>query len=85
MAILLRLLLLLAIGWFMWATLRRWLIGVETQARAGKARQQRPPLVGGKVVKCRYCEVHLPEREALLQNEEWFCSTEHAKSYLTRR
>jgi uncharacterized protein len=87
MSALFRLLLLLAIAWFIWATLRRWLVGVETRAKAASARQrpQQRPLAGGKVVKCRYCEVHLPEREALRQNEEWFCNAEHARRYLAKQ
>jgi uncharacterized protein len=87
MSALLRILFLLAIAWFIWSTLRRWIIGVETRAKtaAAQQRQQQRPLAGGKVVKCRYCEVHLPEREALRQNEEWFCNAEHARLYLTKR
>jgi uncharacterized protein len=87
MLALLRLIFLFAIGWFVWHSFRRWLIGVETRARADATQQKqaRQPLAAGKMVKCRYCELHLPEREALRQNEEWFCNAEHARLYLAKR
>ncbi|MDN6180511.1 MAG: hypothetical protein L0I84_05835 [Halomonas subglaciescola] len=32
---------------------------------------------GGQMVRCRWCDVHVPEDEALRDNAEWFCSTAH--------
>lgn len=41
--------------------------------------QQSPPPrhEGGQMVRCRWCEVHVPEDEALRDNEQWFCSSAH--------
>jgi uncharacterized protein len=84
MAILLRFIVMFAITWFAWQAFRRWVTGVQTRARASSAQTQQP-LVGGKIVKCCYCELHLPEREALRQHDKWFCCAEHAKSYRARQ
>ncbi|MDR2213688.1 MAG: hypothetical protein LBE21_08710 [Pseudomonadales bacterium] len=80
-----RLLFLLAIAWFAWLTLRRWLQGAQTQARNSAAGQTQRPPAGVKVVQCRYCSLYLPEPEAQRQNNEWFCCAEHAKLYLGKR
>ncbi|PRY63007.1 uncharacterized protein B0H98_10911 [Vreelandella songnenensis] len=32
---------------------------------------------GGQMVRCRWCEVHVPETEALRDHEQWFCSSAH--------
>ena len=37
---------------------------------------------GGKIVRCRWCEVHVPEDEALRVQEQWFCSSAHRDRFL---
>ncbi|MCA1772199.1 MAG: hypothetical protein LC677_06090 [Halomonas sp.] len=37
---------------------------------------------GGHMVRCRWCEVHLPEEEALREAEQWFCSSAHRDRFL---
>jgi len=37
---------------------------------------------GGKMVRCRWCEVHVPEDEALRDHEQWFCSSAHRDRFL---
>lgn len=37
---------------------------------------------GGKMVRCRWCEVHVPEEEALRDNAQWFCSSAHRDRFL---
>lgn len=37
---------------------------------------------GGHMVRCTYCNVHLPESDALRERGEWFCSTTHRDKYL---
>lgn len=44
--------------------------------------QQRQSLNNGRMVRCAYCRVHLPESEALRQNELWFCDTQHRDKFL---
>jgi uncharacterized protein len=79
-----RLLLLLIAAWFLYQTVRRWLMGAQPKARGAVKPQRDKPVAGGKVVKCTYCDVHLPEQEAVQQQSEWFCSAEHARLYISR-
>ncbi|RUR25681.1 hypothetical protein ELY33_17585 [Vreelandella andesensis] len=37
---------------------------------------------GGQMVRCRWCDVHVPEEEALRDNEQWFCSSAHRDRFL---
>ncbi|RDB42491.1 hypothetical protein DU490_12625 [Halomonas sp. DQ26W] len=37
---------------------------------------------GGQMVRCRWCQVHVPETEALRDQGEWFCSSAHRDRYL---
>ncbi|MCW4150623.1 MULTISPECIES: PP0621 family protein [Halomonadaceae] len=37
---------------------------------------------GGHMVRCRWCDVHLPEEEALREAEQWFCSSAHRDRFL---
>jgi uncharacterized protein len=34
------------------------------------------------MVRCRWCEVHVPEDEALRDQEQWFCSGAHRDRFL---
>ncbi|MBF8223702.1 MULTISPECIES: PP0621 family protein [Halomonadaceae] len=36
----------------------------------------------GQMVRCRYCQVHLPETDALRERGDWFCSSAHRDKYL---
>ena len=47
----------------------------------GAGAQQRIP---GKIVRCKQCDVHLPESEALREGDEWFCTQAHRQAWLTR-
>ncbi|MEA2120286.1 PP0621 family protein [Halovibrio sp. HP20-50] len=37
---------------------------------------------GGKMVRCRWCDVHVPEEEALRDQAQWFCSSAHRDRFL---
>lgn len=69
--LLLRFLFYLFVAWLVWRLIRQWL--------APAAPPQRPPkkLQGGRVVKCRYCDLHLPEEEAVREGDDWYCSRQH--------
>ncbi|PMR75889.1 PP0621 family protein [Billgrantia endophytica] len=41
-----------------------------------------PDQEGGKMVRCTWCQVHVPETEALRDKGEWFCSSAHRDRYL---
>lgn len=43
----------------------------------GDSRQE-----GGKMVRCTWCQVHVPENDALREKGEWFCSSAHRDKYL---
>lgn len=71
--LLLRFLFYLFVAWMVWRLLRQWL--------APSAPPKPPPrLQGGKVVKCRYCDVHLPEGDAVRDGNEWYCSRQHLQA-----
>ncbi|GAA0561383.1 PP0621 family protein [Halomonas salifodinae] len=36
----------------------------------------------GHMVRCRYCQVHLPEADALRERGDWFCCSAHRDKYL---
>jgi uncharacterized protein len=40
---------------------------------------------GGHMVRCVYCQVHLPEDEALREQGEWFCGAPHRDKYLAEQ
>ncbi|MFG6139449.1 MULTISPECIES: PP0621 family protein [unclassified Halomonas] len=40
---------------------------------------------GGQMVRCAWCQVHLPENDALREKGEWFCSADHRDKYLEER
>ncbi|WP_458525940.1 PP0621 family protein [Onishia taeanensis] len=40
---------------------------------------------GGHMVRCDYCQVHLPEDEALREQGHWFCGTPHRDKYLAEQ
>ncbi|MGA0806936.1 MAG: PP0621 family protein [Pseudohongiellaceae bacterium] len=72
---LLALALLLWIGWFL---LKNWL------ARQRKAADTPARRLAGKVVKCRHCDLHLPEADAVPEGDDWFCSQAHRQAWLRR-
>ncbi|MBB3231868.1 PP0621 family protein [Halomonas stenophila] len=37
---------------------------------------------GNQMVRCAWCQVHLPEDEALREKGQWFCSPDHRNKYL---
>lgn len=37
---------------------------------------------GGKMVRCTWCKVHVPENDALREKGEWFCCSAHRDKYL---
>ncbi|OZI67994.1 PP0621 family protein [Bordetella genomosp. 1] len=48
---------------------------------AGPARGANPPAVrpAEAMVRCAHCGIHLPRSEAVLQNGQTWCSTDHAR------
>lgn len=45
---------------------------------APKPGRQAPPAdAAAPMVRCAHCGVHVPQSEALSQNQQWFCSQAH--------
>lgn len=65
------LLLVLFVAFTVW---RQW------QARQAVNRRppatEKPPLM----VRCSHCGLHLPEQQAIRQDDQWFCSSDHLKA-----
>ncbi|HWK55272.1 MAG TPA: PP0621 family protein [Hyphomicrobiales bacterium] len=78
--LLLRFLFYLFVAWLAWRLLRQWLTP-STPPKPPPPRR----LQGGKVVKCRYCEVHLPEAEAVRDGDDWYCSQQHLQAQRRKR
>jgi uncharacterized protein len=38
-------------------------------------------LQGGKIVRCKACDVHLPEQDALRDGDNWFCGQAHLQAW----
>lgn len=74
---LIRLLTLLLILWVLWFMYRNY---QTRQQRQHDARR----IEAGKIVKCRHCEVHLPQQQALADGDDWFCNQAHRQAYLGR-
>ncbi|SBR46229.1 uncharacterized protein GA0071314_0612 [Halomonas sp. HL-93] len=60
------------------------LYGMYRQRQRDRLTQERQEQQqnGGHMVRCRWCEVHLPEDEALRDAEQWFCSSAHRDRFL---
>jgi uncharacterized protein len=57
---------------------REWKLDRDGSDQGGDAQ-------GNRMVRCRWCQVHLPEDDALRERGEWFCSTEHRDKYLSEQ
>ena len=68
---LIKLLILLALGYIAYTVWRRM--------KAVQADRQRrtPPSQAPRMVRCAQCQLHLPESLALRQDDKWYCSSEH--------
>ncbi|SEM20853.1 PP0621 family protein [Halomonas daqiaonensis] len=40
---------------------------------------------GNRMVRCSWCQVHLPEDDALRERGDWFCSGDHRDKYLAEQ
>jgi uncharacterized protein len=72
---LIRLLTFLLILWVLWFMYRNY------QTRQQRKNQSRR-IAAGRIVKCRHCEVHLPQQQALAHGNDWFCSPAHKQAFL---
>ena len=67
--------------WFMVKNyMRKQMLNQEARERREKER-----LPTGRIVRCKVCEVHLPEQDALREGDDWFCSQDHRQAWHMRR
>ena len=74
MALLIRLLLLAALGWFIYRTVRRWL---DSKAVPPPA----PPGDPQTMQRCAHCGMHLPPGECTHSQGRVFCSESHRDAW----
>ncbi|HTR00642.1 MAG TPA: PP0621 family protein [Candidatus Acidoferrum sp.] len=76
-----RLLMLLAIGYFVWLNVKTYLRKQEIRGARAAERSNNEPI---PIVKCRQCQLHLPKHEAVAEGADWFCCEEHRRQWLQR-
>ncbi|WP_106475593.1 PP0621 family protein [Phytohalomonas tamaricis] len=77
---LVRLIIFAILIWFGLKLYRRYKLKQETLKRQKAAHELRD---GGVMVRCAYCQVHLPKNEALTNDTQWFCCEPHRQKFLT--
>ena len=75
---LIRLLIFVLAAWLAWKMFQNYRV---KQARQRQERQK--ALRRELMVKCAYCQVHLPESDAVAHDELWFCNPQHKSRFLT--
>ena len=75
---LIRLLVFVLAAWVAWKMFQNY---KTKQARLRHEREK--ALSRERMVKCEYCQVHLPESSAVAHEEYWFCSSQHKARFLT--
>ena len=76
---LIRLIVILLAAWLVWKLYK----GYKARQLASRKTKTRT-LPRGKMVKCEYCEVHLPEANAVSHEELWFCNQQHRAKFLSQ-
>lgn len=72
-----RLLTYIVIIWLIWSIIKRTFSTEKPQPRQRQ--------ISRKMVRCSYCQVHLPEQDAIRQDDDWFCSQAHRQAFLKDR
>ena len=71
-------LLILTAGLFIWFAIHR-------SRHSGRTQDHGMPKSQGRFVCCAHCGVYLPEGESVRQDNSYFCSSSHARSYTGAR
>ena len=69
---LLRVAIIVIIALLVYRLLKRWLASLPRESK------KNPDKIG-RMVRCHYCDLHIPEAEAIHNHERWYCSDEHRK------
>ncbi len=73
-----RLIALALLVWIAWFMIRNYL-AKQRRHQDGPARR-----LPTRIVKCRECDLHLPEADAVREGDDWFCSPAHRQAWLGR-
>ncbi len=76
---LIRFLFFLLILYVLWFMAKNYL---RKQERRERERANKTQVA--RIVRCKHCEVHLPEPDALRDGEDWFCTPAHKQAWLDR-
>lgn len=79
-----RLFALAALAWIVWFLWRNHQAKSRRQTGQHEGTSRKQARLGERMVKCRSCDVHLPETDALREGEDWFCSKAHRQAWLQR-
>jgi len=69
---LIRVTLIVLIAFLVYRLVKRWLAGFEQLKEQGKRKAKI-----GNMVRCHYCQLHLPEEQAYRKDDNWYCSKAH--------
>lgn len=76
---LIRLIIFALVVWLVWRMFQNYQVKQE-QRRQQAAGERR--LDQGRMVRCEYCSVHLPQSAAVCHDEHWFCNHQHKARFL---
>jgi uncharacterized protein len=76
---LIRFLFFLLIASVVWFMVKNYLRKQELRERKEQGR-----VAGARIVRCKQCDVHLPEQDALREGDDWFCTPAHKAAWLAK-
>lgn len=89
---LIRLVFLILFIWIAWFLIKNYLVKLQREIRNSSsapgqtgATKKTAVKIPARIVKCRMCDVHLPEDTALDFEGDWFCGREHQQAWLEKR
>lgn len=69
---LIRVAIIVIVALLIYRLLKRWLASLPRESK------KKPDKIG-RMVRCHYCDLHIPEAEAVHGHDGWYCSDEHRK------
>ena len=69
---LIRVIIIVILALLVYRLLKRWLAKLKSEPKKKPANIDR-------MVRCHYCDLHIPETEAIQDRDGWYCSEEHRK------
>lgn len=75
-----RSLLLLVLVWVIWRLAQSWYHRFLANQQHNQTSPSVTPPKTGVMVRCHYCQLHLPQEEALQLGEAYFCCEAHQRA-----